>query len=221
MSDIFREVDEALQREKFEKFWKSYGPTLVLAAIVLVVSTGITTAYRAWVSHDHQVETTKLVRAFEDKDSAAQLEKAAGEAKGALKTIAFINAAHRYADKKDFKKAAALYDSAASNSSGTQDLRDLANLFYVRAAILADEKKQPDYKKLIARIEPVAKRQDASFRLQARIETAMLYGDGLKDYKNALSLLTGFEEDTVSASLKEKADAMKHVYAFAQSAQKQ
>ena len=41
MSDIFREVDEALQRDKAEKFWKEYGNTLLMALVLLVIGTAI------------------------------------------------------------------------------------------------------------------------------------------------------------------------------------
>ena len=45
MSDIFREVDEALNKEKAAQFWKNYGPTLLLAAVILVASTAALRAH--------------------------------------------------------------------------------------------------------------------------------------------------------------------------------
>ncbi|PZQ45910.1 MAG: hypothetical protein DI551_06190 [Micavibrio aeruginosavorus] len=217
MSDIFREVDEALQREKVAKLWKTYGPTLLLAAIVLVLGTAATTAYKSWKTHENRAETAKLITAAEDKDIAAGFEKAAGETKGEHKSVALLNAASKYADKKNFTKATELYDAVSRDQSAPSDLRDIANIYYARSAMLAAPDKTPDFKGLIARIEPVANNSDSAFRLQAKLDTALLYGNGLKDYAKALTLLTGFDEAIVPDSLKEKALALKNVYEYEQS----
>ena len=51
MSDIFREVEEDVLRERFEKLWKAYG-TYVIAALVLLFA-GIG-GYQLWQRHDQQ-----------------------------------------------------------------------------------------------------------------------------------------------------------------------
>ena len=51
MSDIFREVEEDVRRERFEKLWKAYG-TYVIAALVLLFA-GIG-GYQLWQRHDQQ-----------------------------------------------------------------------------------------------------------------------------------------------------------------------
>lgn len=214
MSDIFREVDEALQKEKVAKMWKEYGPTILMAAIVLVVATGAGTAYRSWTTQKNQTETSKLILAVEDKDSAASLERAASKAPDDLKAVALMNAASRHADQKDFAKAGELYGQIADDKSVPSDLRDLAAIYYTRATLLAAGDKAPDYKALAARLAPIAKNEKAAFKLQARLDAALLYGDGLKDYTKALGLLTGFDGDSTTDSLKEKASALQHVYQY-------
>ena len=214
MSDIFREVDEALQREKAAQFWKSYGPTLILAAVLLVLSTGLTTAYRSWDSARNKEETSKLVAATDEKDMAAAMEKAATDTRDGHKGVALLNAAAKYADKKDFTKAAALYDSVSKDDAVPQDLRDLASIFYTRAAVLAAGDKAPDYKALAERVAPVAENDKSAFQKQAKLEAALLYGNGLKDYTKALELLQGFDDDSEGGSLQEKANALKHVYEY-------
>ena len=214
MSDIFREVDEALQREKAAQFWKNYGPTLVLAAIVMVAATGITTAYRAWDSSRDQMETAKLVAASEQKDIAAAMEQAANDTRNGHKSVALLNAAAKYVDKKDFTKAAALYDGLSKDSAVPQDMRDLANIFYARAAVLAAGDQTPDYKALAERVAPAAQNGKSAFQQQAKLEAALLYGNGLKDYNKALEMLKGFDADSAGDSLNEKASALKHVYEY-------
>ena len=214
MSDIFREVDEALQREKASKFWKQYGPTLVLAAIVLVLATAATTGYRTWDTWRDKQETSKLVNAAEEKDTAAAMEKAAAGTRDGHKVVALLNAAGMHAGKKDFAKAADLYGQAASDGSAPQDLRDLANILYSRSALLAAGDRAPDYKTQIEKLLPIAKNNNSAFQLQAKLDAALLYGDGLKDYTAALDLLKSFEAKDGQDSLSEKATALKHVYEY-------
>lgn len=214
MSDIFREVDEALQREKAAQFWKNYGPTLVLAAIVMVAATGITTAYRAWDASRDREETAKLVAATEAKDIAAAMEQAAADTRDGHKGVALLNAASKYADKKDFAKAAELYDTLAKDDAVPQDLRDLANIFYTRATILAAGDKTPDYQALADRLAPAAENGKSAFQQQAKLEMALLYGNGLNDYAKALKMLEGFDNEAAGDSLKEKASALQHVYEY-------
>jgi hypothetical protein len=214
MSDIFNEVDEALRREKAAKFWKEYGPTLIAAAILMVVATGLTTAYKTWDSHRNKQETTKLILAAEEKDIAGAMEKAAVDTRDGHKGVALLNAAAKYAEKKDFAKAAALYDSLSKDSGANTELRDLGNILYARSAILMAKGKDADYKALAERLNSVAENDKSPFQLQAKLDAALLYGNGLKDYTKALDLLQGFEADSAADSLKEKANALQHVYEY-------
>lgn len=214
MSDIFREVDEALQREKAAQFWKNYGPTLVLAAIVLVVSTGAGTAWRAWQTAKHQETTHILIAAAEEKDMATAMEKAASETKGAQKAIAQMNAASKYASAENYAKASELYAKVMSDNAAPQELKDLSTILHSRAVQMVSKNGESDYKNLISGLEAVASNDKSAFQLQAKLETALLYGDGLKDYTKALDLLKGFDAKDVSPSLKEKATALQHVYAY-------
>ena len=214
MSDIFREVDEALSKEKAAKFWKDYGPTLIGAAVILVLSTAATTGYRTWDSWRNKEETSKLVAAAEDKDIATAMEKAATETRGGHKAVALLNAAGKHAEKKEFAKAAAIYTSLADDGSAPSDLRDLSVVLGSRATILAAGEKAPDYKALAEKLLPVAKNEGSAFHLQAKLDAALLYGDGLKDYTTALDLLKGFDAEGAADSLKEKATALKHVYEY-------
>lgn len=212
MSDIFREVDEALQKEKAARFWKEYGPTLIAAAAIMVLSTAATTAYLTWDSSRNKAETAKLVAAAEGKDVATAMEEVAAETRDGHKAVALMNAAGQHAQQKDFAKAAGLYDSVSSDKSAPDDLRDLAAVFFVRSALLNDPK--TDAKPLLDRLLPIAKNEKSAFHLQARLEAALLYGETLKDYTAALALLSGFDADKGTDSLQEKAQALKHVYEY-------
>ncbi|HZQ39434.1 MAG TPA: tetratricopeptide repeat protein [Rhizomicrobium sp.] len=60
MTDIFREVEEDVRREKLEKLWKAYG-NYVIAAVVLLFA-GIA-GWQVWERHDAQ-ERAKVSDAF-------------------------------------------------------------------------------------------------------------------------------------------------------------
>ena len=213
MSDIFREVDEALQQEKLAKIWKAYGPVLVLAGATLILATAGFSAYRHWDGSADRRETGELITAAESDNAAAALEKAAADTRDGHKAVALMNAAGKEADDKQFAKAAALYDEVAKDGGAPSELRDLAAILHVRAALLGAGDTAPDYKVLAERLLPIARNDKSPFRMQAKLEAASLYGDGLKDYKQALSLLDGFDDSTAD-SLKEKASALKNVYQY-------
>lgn len=212
MSDIFREVDEALQREKAAKFWKQYGPLLVGGALLLVIATGAGTAWRTWNESSNRAETGRLIAAMESQDMAPALEKFAASADGGQRAVALMNAAARYATEKNFAKAATSYKQVADDKNAPQDLRDLSAILSAQSLQHTDEKQ--DYAAIIETLKPAASRKEGAFMLQAKLESALLYGDGLKDYASALKMLEGFDAAGIPASLQEKANALTHVYKY-------
>lgn len=212
MSDIFREVDEALQREKAAKFWKERGPLLVGTALILIIGTGAGTAWRGWHESRNREETGRLIAAMENQDSVAALEKVAADAMSGQRALALMNAGARHATEKNFAKAAADYKQAADDAGAPADLRDLSAILSVQSLQQTGEKH--DFAAMIATLKPAATRKDGAFMLQAQLETALLYGDGLQDYKTALQILEGFEKVNAPASMQEKANALKHVYKY-------
>ncbi|MFA5593317.1 MAG: tetratricopeptide repeat protein [Micavibrio sp.] len=227
MSDIFREVDEALQREKAAAFWKSYGPTLMLAAIVLVGSTAITTAYRYWDTSRNQSQTARLITAANEEDFTQAMEEAARDTTGAHAAVAYLNAAHKAAADADFARAAELYEDAAAQSRAPSTLKDLAVILSVRAALMQAQTtgNEAAHEELAKKLEPVARKKNSAFAMQAGLDAAALYGEGLKDYGRALDLLKPFTAakaaDNTPDSLLEKAEALVHVYEYERARQQE
>ncbi|HEY2011764.1 MAG TPA: tetratricopeptide repeat protein [Rhizomicrobium sp.] len=52
MTDIFREVEEDVRRERFEKLWKAYGNYAIAALVLLFAGIG---AWQLWDRHEQQV----------------------------------------------------------------------------------------------------------------------------------------------------------------------
>jgi hypothetical protein len=132
LSDIFREVEEDVRRERLEKFWKRYSK-LVIAAVVLLLA-----AVGGWQYWRHQQAQEKVRNA--DAFAAAQrisdpanAAKAFGEiatsAKGGYALLAKMAQAASFYASGQLKSAVDLYKEIGSSDKG-----DIGNAARLRAA---------------------------------------------------------------------------------------
>lgn len=207
MSDIFREVDEALQRDKAEKLWKEYGSTLLMAAVLLVIGTAAGVAWRSWDHGRNEAETARIITAMNGKEDVAALQAVIGDSRTGPETIALLSAAGRLQDEGKSAEAAALYKQAAENRSTPKDLRDLARIRFVRIAPDADNAQK------LSVLEPVLGNDKSAFVWEARIEAALIEADH-KNYAAALGHLAPFKEamGSLTPSLSDRASALRQVY---------
>ncbi len=70
MSDIFREVEEDVQRERLEKFWKSYGAWVIAAAVLVLLAVG---GWEFWQRH----EAAERAKASDAYNAAQRISDAA------------------------------------------------------------------------------------------------------------------------------------------------
>jgi hypothetical protein len=56
MSELFREIEEDIKQEKFEKLWRSFGRVMVLASIGLVA---LTVVFVLWQNNSQTIAETK------------------------------------------------------------------------------------------------------------------------------------------------------------------
>lgn len=137
MSDILREVDEELRRERYQKLWERYGIYLVGAALVLVVAVA---GWRGWEWYQAREASiagarfeTALVLDAAGKQSEAEeiLTALAKSAPRGYRTLARFRIAAELS-KRDRSAGAAAYDVLADDTSVESSFRDLAR---VRAAL--------------------------------------------------------------------------------------
>jgi hypothetical protein len=83
VSDIFREVEEDVRRERFEKIWKEYGDFIIAAAAVIVLAVGGWQFYKTY--HAKQV-----IRASNDYSTASQ-RASVGDPSGAAGDFARLS----------------------------------------------------------------------------------------------------------------------------------
>jgi hypothetical protein len=137
MSDILREVDEELRRERYQKLWERYGIYLVGAALVLVLAVA---GWRGWewyqareaASAGARFETAlELDAAGKQSEADEILAALANNAPRGYRTLARFRMAAELS-KRDRAAGAAAYDALADDTSVEAAFRDLAKL---RAAL--------------------------------------------------------------------------------------
>ena len=134
MGDIFREVDEELKQERYEKLWRQYGKYVIGAAVLLVAAVA---GWKAWQSH----QTSQRLAEGERFAAAAELllEGKSGEAAQVFAglsadsgsgygILARFYEASIIAGGDDPTKSIPIYDAIADDSSAPPSLRDLAKV---------------------------------------------------------------------------------------------
>ncbi|MEI2387791.1 tetratricopeptide repeat protein [Breoghania sp. JC706] len=164
MSDIFREVDEDLRRDRYGKLWKRFAPYIIGVAVLIVVGTG---GYRFWEYQQAQKSAAAgdvLLTAIEegdagDHDAARQdLAKLSGSL-GGYPMLARMRTASELAASGDKEGALKAFGEIADDTSLDGRYRDIAA---IRAGYLAVDLESRDQVK--ARVERLA---DAANALRA------------------------------------------------------
>lgn len=211
MSDIFREVDEEVRRDKAMEVWKRHGAKLGALAVLIVA------AVAGWRFYDDYQfrERAALGARFESAIAEAGAGKA--EANAALTALAeqksgtypqlarFRLAGELAASAKDDAgraNAISAFDALAGDSALPAAWRDLARL---RAAfILVDQGKLEDVEK---RLQPLLG-ADQPFRHSAR-EAIALAAYRAGKLERALEMLQAMVLDTETpASMRQRADVL-------------
>ncbi|WP_188259294.1 tetratricopeptide repeat protein [Azospirillum tabaci] len=173
MSDIFREVDEDLRRDRMERVFKRYGGIMLAAALAVVAATGGTVAWRNWQQSQKQSETTALAAALSqaaqgpDKGVEA-LAAFAGKADPGMAALAQLNAAALLAREGKTAEAVAVYDKLSGNAGAGAVYRELAALLSVMHQLESGAPAQ-----LQARLQPLTA-DNSPWRFSAREMSAVL-----------------------------------------------
>lgn len=173
-SSLLQEIEEDLQRQKYEALWKRYGRYVIGAALAIVLGTAAVTSWRNHTLAQHQAATSGLLAIVNDKSldkdkRAAALETfAAANPKDSQATLArFRTAAIALKDGKT-AQAVEQYDHIASDTAADPLFRELANLLAVQAQM--DE---GDPAALQARLQPLLA-SEAAWRFTAKEYSAHL-----------------------------------------------
>ncbi len=155
--ELFREVDEELQREKLLALWRRYGGWVVALALVIIVGVAAFLGWQRWQEHSRQSqaqEFAQAMRTFADKrypEAALDLSKFAATASPGFATVARLNEARAQIQAGDKKGALATLTALANDDTVDPLFRGLASLLDISQQI-----DTADPKDLIARLEPLS-----------------------------------------------------------------
>jgi len=167
VSDIFREVDEEVRRERLEQLWKRYGNYIIAAAVFVLACIGAWRGYVYWEERKAAEAGAAYEAASALADAGKHSEAEAAFAKVASEGTAGYRGLARFREAaqlglSDPKAAVAAYDVLAKDASLGQPMQDLAA---VRAALLLVD--TASYQDLRTRLEPLTG-SDRPFRHSAR-----------------------------------------------------
>lgn len=161
MGDIFREIDEEIRQERYERLWQQYGRYVIAFLAVVVL------AFAGWQGWNHYERSqreaaseqyvTAIRLAADDKKSEADSLFASliDKGNGSYAVLSRFHEAALKAEADDRDGAAAAYLAIAEDSSVGDALRDAARVFSVSYAM---DQPDADAKALQARLDPVIAR---------------------------------------------------------------
>lgn len=207
MSDIFREVDEALQQEKLAKIWADNKSTIIAAIAILILSTLAATAYRNWDASRDAKETARLMEAMESAKPQQALQEILKDTRNGHEALGLMISAGLLVDEDKPQEAAALYKQAAENRSTPKNLRDLARILYNQHAA------EPNLEIL----QPLLANDKSPWIWHARLQAAVITRQSASDTSGALEYLEPFKNAAaIPVSLQQRAEAIEHVYRLKQ-----
>jgi hypothetical protein len=167
LSDIFREVDEEVRRERLQQLWERHGNLIVALALLIVLAVGGWRGYDWWedrkAAESGAAFETAVALAESGKQDEAQaaFSKLAKEGSSGYRILARFREAAELA-KTDPGAAVKAYDSLAAESGVGRSLQDLA---VIRAGLILVDTATPA--ELATRLEPLTA-SDRPFRHAAR-----------------------------------------------------
>lgn len=160
LSDIFREVEEDVRREKYEKIWDDWG-TLIIAFVAIVI--GGTAAFQIWQSYqgsqrmafaDQYLAASKLAGSEQQEDAIEAFATLAKSGSQGYQTLSKFRQAGILGDLGRVQEATVLFDEVAADPAVDDAFRRLAE---IKAAVLLAE--TAPYTDLKARVVPLAESQ--------------------------------------------------------------
>ncbi len=138
MSDIFREVDEDVQRDKVENLWKRYQTPVIVLAVLIVAGTGAWSYYKSERTKAAEVANSRFLAAVADADAGksadavAAFDAIAKSGPPGYATLARLRGAEEIA-KTNKAKAIELLDAISEDKkvdSLTRAVADLRSAMY-------------------------------------------------------------------------------------------
>jgi hypothetical protein len=138
MTDIFREVDEALREDRVKAIWDRHGRLIIAGAVAIVLASAGFVGWRSYSQSQAQSQTRALVdaqaqAAAKPADAAAIYGAVAADSSADRAALARLMQARADLDAGKRADAAGVYQQIADASGTNPVIRDLARLYSVMA----------------------------------------------------------------------------------------
>ncbi len=151
MSDIFREVEEDVRKERLEKLWKSYGEYVIALIVLAVLGVG---GYQIWERYQGSqadkasAALTVAQKIADPNQAAAAYDALTKDAPSGYAQVALLSKANALASGNKTSEAVALYKDIAGKDNGP-----IGAVARLRAAwIQADTASRSDLESLLTPI---------------------------------------------------------------------
>lgn len=198
MSDVFREVDEAIRQDQLKQLWKKYIPIIIVVVVLVVGGIG---GWQLWsyLRHsDNQGDSDALAAALAlgregkvEESLAALQSQAADLNEGETATLAAFAAGRILVGEGRVEEAIALWDRIAANRNTQHSYRDMATLLSVMHQVDSG-----DPTTLADRLQPLTAEGNA-FRPTAQELMALLALRGGEE-ERARQILSALVEDSAT-----------------------
>lgn len=205
MSDIFREVDEDLRQERYQKLWRRYGPAVIAGAVAVVLATAGVVGWQRYQASQRAAQGDRYLAALQEADAGAAesagaaFDSLAEDGDAGFRLLSRLQSARLAADAGDLDGALAQYDSVGADGDVAPLYRDLASL---TASLLRINARRLDG--VEAALRPIAE-GSGPWRFVARelrVAQALAQGDRVAALDLARSLA---DEQEASPALRQRA----------------
>ncbi len=158
MGDIFREIDEELRQDKFEKLWREYGRYVIAGAVVVVLAVAGVSGWRQYQESQRLADGARfaVAKALSDdgktEDAAALFASLGRESGTSYGTLARFHEAALSAREGSAEAAIGLYDALAADTGIDAPFRDLATIL---SASVRANRSSPDAAAINDRLRPL------------------------------------------------------------------
>jgi len=137
VGDIFREIDEELRQERFERLWQRYGKVVISAAVAVVVAVAGFKAFQHYQTKQRETHSaqyaaaSKLLVEGKNVEAAALFNNLSKEASKGYAALSRFQQAAIKGGAGDALGAIKLYDQISLDSGVEESLREAAVIFSV------------------------------------------------------------------------------------------
>lgn len=211
MSDLLREVDEAVRADNMKRIWDEHKSALITGIAALILGTAAMSFWNSHKYNQNQEHTGAILTASQSKEPAQALSEAAKDQKGNAQAIGYLNSAALELKAGNKEKALNAYTLAANSKSSDTTLRDLATL--QKNNLLLDLKPETKTEDLLAELKPITENKKSPWQGEALFMTAFLKGERNKDYTGAIADLKTIQgRNDITESIQQRAQALQSVY---------